>query len=65
MVAEYWWLTLIFTVILYLAVQACKNASLSLDNVVWYVLHTVQSRSSAATVRAVSGIVLFILLILA
>ena len=28
------------------ACQAYKNASLSLANVVWYVLHTVQSRSS-------------------
>ena len=31
----------IFTVTLDLPVQACKNASLSLANVAWYVLHTV------------------------
>ena len=29
----------IFTVTLDLPVQACKNASLSLANVAWYVLH--------------------------
>ena len=29
----------IITVILDLSVQACKNASLSLANVAWYVLH--------------------------
>ena len=29
-----------------LSVQACKNASLSLANVAWYVLHAVQSRLS-------------------
>ena len=39
-----------------LSVQACKNASSSLANVAWYVLHAVQSQSSA-----VSGIVLFTL----
>ena len=37
----------IFTVTLDLSVQACKNATLSLANVAWYVLHAVQSRSSA------------------
>ena len=46
----------IFAVTLDLSVQACKNVSLSLANVAWYVLHAVQSRSSA-----VSGIVLFTL----
>ena len=39
-----------------LSVQACKNANLSLSNVARYLLHAVQSRSSA-----VSGIVLFTL----
>ena len=28
-----------------LSVQACKNASLSLANVAWYVLHAVQTES--------------------
>ena len=40
----------VFTVTLDLPVQACRNGSLSLANVAWYVLHTVQSRSSASTV---------------
>ena len=39
----------IFTVTLDFPVHACKNASLSLPNVAWYVLHTVQSRSSACS----------------
>ena len=59
----------IFTVTLDLPVQACKNASLNLANVAWYVLHYTVQRSkiegsslSAATVlAAVSGIVLFTL----
>ena len=38
----------LFTVTLDLPVQACNNASLNLANVAWYVLHTVQSRSSAS-----------------
>ena len=38
-----------FTVTLDLSVQACKNASLSLANVAWYMLHAVQSRSSAVS----------------
>ena len=38
----------IFTVTLNLSVQACKNASLSLANVAWYVFHAVQSRRSSA-----------------
>ena len=29
-----------------LSVQACKNASLSLANVAWYVLHAVQTEES-------------------
>ena len=29
-----------------LSVQACKNASLSLANVAWYVLHAVQTAES-------------------
>ena len=33
----------IFTVTLDLSVQARQNASLSLANVAWYVLHAVQS----------------------
>ena len=37
----------IFTVTLDLSVQACKNAILSLANVAWYMLHAVQSESSA------------------
>ena len=37
----------IFTVTRDLSVQACKNAILSLANVAWYMLHAVQSRSSA------------------
>ena len=36
----------IFTVTLDLSVQACKNASLSLANVAWYVLHAVQTAES-------------------
>ena len=42
----------IFNVTLDLPVQACRNATLSLANIVWYVLHAVQSRSSAATVHS-------------
>ena len=38
----------IFTVTLDLSVRACKNAILSLANVAWYMLHAVQSQSSAA-----------------
>ena len=37
----------IFAVTLDLPVQACKNASLSLDSVACYVLHAVQSQLSA------------------
>ena len=39
----------IFTVTLDLSVQACKNAILSLANVAWYMLHAVQSQSSAVS----------------
>ena len=39
----------IFTVTLDLSVQACKNAILSLANVAWYMLHAVQSQSSACS----------------
>ena len=41
----------IFTVTLDLSVQACKNAILSLANVAWYMLHAVQSQSSAVCCR--------------
>ena len=36
----------IVTVTSDLSVQACKNASLSLANVAWYVLHAVQTAES-------------------
>ena len=39
----------IFTVTLDLSVQACKNAILSLANVARYMLHAVQSQSSACS----------------
>ena len=53
----------IFTVMLDLSVQGCKNANLSLANVAWYVLHAVQSRSSA--VCMLPGIIPFICIVLA
>ena len=37
----------IFTVTLDLSVQACKNASLSLANVAWYVLNACSAESIA------------------
>ena len=59
----------IFTVTLDLPVQACKNASLSLANVAWYVLRTVQTAEPIECIImqprclavSTSGIVLFIL----
>ena len=38
----------IITVTLDLSVQACKNASLSLANVAWYVLHPCSAESIAS-----------------
>ena len=35
-----------------LSVQACKNASLSLANVAWYVLHAVQTAESIECIIA-------------
>ena len=35
-----------------LSVQACKNASLSLANVAWYVLHAVQTAESIECIAA-------------
>ena len=46
----------ILTVALDLPVHACKNASLSLANVAWYVLHAVQSRSSACSHGAAQSV---------
>ena len=45
-----------------LSVQACKNASLSLANVAWYVLHAVQTESRLTRVHcgAARHLVLFI-----
>ena len=42
----------IVTVTLDLSVQACKNASLSLANVAWYVLHAVQTAESELHIAA-------------
>ena len=38
-----------------LFVQVCKNASLSLADVAWYVLHSVQSRSPVQSTEIVQG----------
>ena len=55
----------IFTVTLdFLSVQACKNAILSLANVAWYMLHAVQSRSSACMQSGSAGTILLQLLLL-
>ena len=45
-----------------LSVQACKNASLSLANVAWYVLHVVQTADSieCGIAGAARHLVLFI-----
>ena len=53
----------LFTVTLDLPVQACKDASLNLANVAWYVLHTAGAEPIECTAGrlAVSGIDLFIL----
>ena len=40
----------IITFTLDLSVQACKNASLSLANVAWYVLHACSAESIASAV---------------
>ena len=40
----------IVTVTLDLSVQACKNASLSLANVAWYVLHACSAEPIASAV---------------
>ena len=50
----------IFTVTLDLSVQACKNAILSLANVAWYMLHAVQSQSSAVSASCQNYYILYI-----
>ena len=42
-----------------LSVQACKNASLSLANVAWYVLHVVQTAESIECIAELPGTYVF------